>query len=248
MNNLAELYDMMENIDIEHDDTNYLVETISTTLKNIYRLEKHVEKKKERVIEEIFKEKNIDVVDVEEPQPEGTFPIVKHKNQVKSDIQKDLKHKPEPKAEKQKDTSGSKEPPTGPEPESHESDSESETEAEIEPERKSPRTRLLRKLYRKIASHYHPDKCKHKYKHRFFHYVNKGNESKNVVMLVYLIHRFELSDVLNLDEENIAVMRSELSVLKSREKQLSVSLFNTWDTMDPHMKAIYKSHIRNNLS
>lgn len=244
MNSLAELYDMMENIDIEHDDTNYLVETISTTLKNIYRLEKHVEKKKERVIEEIFKEKNIDVVDVDEPQPEGTFPIVKHKNQVKSDIQKDLRHKPEPKAEKQEEKEKSSSPPIGPEPESHESESETETE----PERKTPRTRLLRKLYRKIASHYHPDKCKHKYKHRFFHYVNKGNESKNVVMLVYLIHRFELSDVLNLDEENISVMRTELNVLKSREKQLSVSLFNTWDTMDPHMKAIYKSHIRNNLS
>ena len=158
-----------------------------------------------------------------------------------------MKNKPEPKAEKQKDApSMPKEPPIEPEPESHESDSESETENE--PERKSPRTRLLRKLYRKIASHYHPDKCKHKYKHRFFHYVNKGNENKNVIMLVYLIHRFELSDVLNLDEENIAVMRSELNVLKSREKQLSVSLFNTWDTMDPHMKAIYKSHIRNNLS
>ena len=172
MNDLAELYDMMESIDIEHDDTNYLVETISTTLKNIYHLEKHVSKKKERVIEEIFKEKNIDVV--EEPQPEGTFPIVKHKDQVKSDIQKDLKNKPEPKAEKQKDApSMPKEPPIEPEPESHESDSESETENE--PERKSPRTRLLRKLYRKIASHYHPDKCKHKYKHRFFHYVNKGN-------------------------------------------------------------------------
>jgi hypothetical protein len=245
MDNLAELYDMMENIDIEHDDTNYLVETISTTLKNIYRLEKHVEKKKERVIEEIFKEKNIDVV--EEPQQKGTFPIVKHKNQVRTDIQKDLKHKPEPKVEKKKENSpGSKDPSVESEPESHESDSDSDTEIESEP--KTPRTKLLRKLYRKIASHYHPDKCKHKYKHRFFHYVNKGNESKNVVMLVYLIHRFELSDILNLDEENIAVMRSELSVLKSREKQLSVSLFNTWDTMDPHMKAIYKSHIRNNLS
>lgn len=244
MNNLTELYDMMENIDIEHDDTNYLVETISTTLKNIYRLEKHVAKKKERVIEEIFKEKNIDIVEEETQQPKGTFPIVKHKNQVKSDIQKDLKHKPEPKVEKQKDTSGSNEA----EPESHESDSDSDTETEIKSERRSPRTTLLRKLYRKIATYYHPDKCKHKYKHRFFHYVNKGNDSRNVVMLVYLIHRFELSDILNLDEENIEVMRSELNVLKSREKQLSVSLFNTWDTMDPHMKAIYKSHIRNNLS
>ena len=247
MDNLAELYDMMENIDIEHDDTNYLVETISTTLKNIYRLEKHVSKKKERIIEEIFKEKKVDIV--EEKEPEGTFPIVKHKNQVKSDIQKDLKHKTNPKVPKTEEKNNLRQPKSEPEPEPEgsKSDSESETEADIEPERKSPRTRLLRKLYRKIASHYHPDKCKHKYKHRFFHYVNKGNENKNVVMLVYLIHRFELSDILNLNEENIAVMRSELSVLKSREKQLSVSLFNTWDTMDPHMKAIYKSHIRNNI-
>lgn len=247
MNDLVELYDMMENIDIEHDDTNYLVEAISTTLKNIYRLEKHVAKKKKRVIEEIFKEKNIDVVEEEEePQAEGPFPIVKHKNQVKSDIQKDMKNKPEPKAKKQKEKE--KESPVGPEPDRNECYSDSDTETEIEQEHKTPKIRLLRKLYRKIASHYHPDKCKHKYKHRFFHYVNKGNDSKNVVMLVYLIHRFELSDILNLDEENIAVMRSELNVLKSKEKQLSVSLFNTWDTMDPHMKAIYKSHIRNNLS
>lgn len=245
MDNLAELYDMMENIDIEHDDTNYLVETISTTLKNIYRLEKHVSKKKERIIEEIFKEKKVDIV--EEKELEGTFPIVKHKNQVKSDIQKDLKHKTDPKPPKTEEKNESRPPKNepGPEPEGSESDSESESESE--PEHKTPKTRLLRKLYRKIASHYHPDKCKHKYKHRFFHYVNKGNESKNVVMLVYLIHRFELSDILNLDEENIGVMRSELNILKSREKQLSVSLFNTWDTMDPHMKAIYKSHIRNNI-
>ena len=245
---------MMENIDIEHNDTNYLIETISTTLKNIYRLEKNVSKKKERVIEEIFKEEKIDVV--EEPELEGTYPIVKHKEQMKSDIQKDLKStrqetKKSPEKESDSDgkgdSRGKRNPGENRDPkEKPESDSDSETE-EPTSNKQTPRTRLLRKLYRKIACHYHPDKCKHKHKHRFFHYVNKGNENKNIIMLVYLIHRFELADVLKLNDENISVLRTELSILKSREKLLSLSLFNTWDTMDPHMKSIYKSHIRNNI-
>lgn len=176
--------------------------------------------------------------------PESRYTVVKHKNQVRTDSEAEIKAKAE--AEGKAGAEGETEAGAA-------SDGEGERKPRVDAEtgadgraadKGSEKTRLLKKLYRKIASYYHPDKSKHRYKHRFFHYVNRGNDNENIVMLVYLIHRFELSDVLDLDEGNTAVLRNELFVLKLKETQLSSNIFHKWDNLDQGLRNHYKTHIR----
>ena len=223
--NYVDLFDMMEKLENEEEDQSMIVESITKCLKNIYIMNKKIEKNKEVILNELLELKQVHV----EEQKQKHEPIVKHEKQPITDSEKEIKERV--KVEKERTKEQNKTPPI--------------VKLSIPPQ--DPREKLVKKLYKKIALHYHPDKCKNKHKYRMFHYVNNGNDTKNIVMLIYIIHRFDLSEDLNLETSDLNILNDELSKLKRREKELDNNIYYQWDRLCVNFKENYKNHLLKTL-
>lgn len=221
--NYIDLFDMMEKLENEEEDQSMIVESITKSLKNIYIMNKKIENKKTMILNELLELKQVQVETNKNSEPE---PIVKHEQQAKTNSEEEIKDRV--KFEKEQNTKNiNKKPP----------------QTKINISIQDPKEKLVKKLYKKIALHYHPDKCKNKHKYRMFHYVNNGNDTKNIVMLIYIIHRFDLSEDLHLDSNDLKILNDELQKLKRREKELDNNIYYQWEKLCDNFKKNYKNHI-----
>ena len=171
-------------------------------------------------------------VHVDEPkQKQDPEPIVKHENQMKTNSEEEIKERVKIEKEQNKQNNANKISPI----------------VKLNIPAQDPKEKLVKKLYKKIALHYHPDKCKNKHKYRMFHYVNNGNDTKNIVMLIYIIHRFDLSEDLNLERSDLNILNGELQKLKKREKELDNNIYYQWDRLCVDFKKNYKNHLLRTL-
>lgn len=211
--NFVDIFDMIENLD--YFDADYVIESMYKSLNSIYKMEKVVQKNKEIVLKKVLETNNI----VEKKLEEKNYPVQKHEKQYKSDIEKDIFKRIKTKKHKNQRIP----------PKVHVNHKDNSL---------SPQEKLLKKLYKKIAINYHPDKCTHKNKHKLFHYVNTGNDTQNIPMLVYLIYQFDLHDI-DFTAEDYLILKFELDKLKNKEEQLKHNLFYKWDSLDPVFKENY---------
>lgn len=219
-----DLFDMMEKLENEEEDQSMIVESITKCIKNIYIMNKKIEKNKEIILNELLELKEVHVEELTKTKQE---PIIKHENQTVTDSEKEIKDRIKIEKNSVKIEKDRQNTPI--------------VKQSIPPQ--DPKEKLVKKLYKKIALHYHPDKCKNKYKYRIFHYVNNGNDTKNIVMLIYIIHRFDLSEDLCLEESDLNILNEELHKLKRREKELDNNIYYQWDRLCVNFKNNYKNHL-----
>ena len=114
-----------------------------------------------------------------------------------------------------------------------------EDTSEIE---ETPLEAILKKVYRKVALKFHPDKNKDKKAQEIFKSATKANEEKNLSKLLFILNLTNVS--VKFDEEDTKIINDEKDKLDKKLSDLKTSIFYKWDKMEQSVKDRYIDYLK----
>jgi len=114
-----------------------------------------------------------------------------------------------------------------------------EDTSEIE---ETPLEAILKKVYRKVALKFHPDKNKDKKAQEIFKSATKANEEKNLSKLLFILNLADVS--IKFDEEDTKIINDEKDKLDKKLSDLKTSIFYKWDKMEQSVKDRYIDYLK----
>lgn len=114
-----------------------------------------------------------------------------------------------------------------------------EDTSEIE---ETPLEAILKKVYRKVALKFHPDKNKDKKAQEIFKSATKANEEKNLSKLLFILNLADVS--VKFDEEDTKIINHEKDKLDKKLSDLKTSIFYKWDKMEQSVKDRYIDYLK----
>ena len=114
-----------------------------------------------------------------------------------------------------------------------------EDTSEIE---ETPLDAILKKVYRKVALQFHPDKNKDKKAQEIFKSATKANEEKNLSKLLFILNLANVS--VKFDEVDTKIINDEKDKLDKKLSDLKTSIFYKWDKMEQSVKDRYIDYLK----
>ena len=114
-----------------------------------------------------------------------------------------------------------------------------EDTSEIE---ETPLDAILKKVYRKVALQFHPDKNKDKKAQEIFKSATKANEEKNLSKLLFILNLTDVS--VKFDEKDTKIINDEKDKLDKKLSDLKTSIFYKWDKMEQSVKDRYIDYLK----
>ena len=106
----------------------------------------------------------------------------------------------------------------------------------------TPLEAILKKVYRKVALQFHPDKNKDKKAQEIFKSATKANEEKNLSKLLFILNLTNVS--VKFDEEDTKIINDEKDKLDKKLSDLKTSIFYKWDKMEQSVKDRYIDYLK----
>lgn len=106
----------------------------------------------------------------------------------------------------------------------------------------TPLEAILKKVYRKVALKFHPDKNKDKKAQEIFKSATKANEEKNLSKLLFILNLADVS--IKFDEEDTKIINDEKDKLDKKLSDLKTSIFYKWDKMEQSVKDRYIDYLK----
>ena len=103
---------------------------------------------------------------------------------------------------------------------------------------------LIKKVYKKVALKYHPDKNKDKKTDDIFKSISKSYENKNLPKLLFFLNMSNLSINLNFSPNEKEIILNEKEKLDKKIKELTSSVFYNWDKMNDSQRETYMNYFK----
>ena len=112
-----------------------------------------------------------------------------------------------------------------------------------------PLDNLLKKIYRKVALKFHPDKNKSSKAKPIFKSATKAHEQKNLSKLLFILNTAE-NVTIKFTEDEKFIIDQEKEKLDKKLSDLKTSIFYKWDKMEQSVKDRYIDYLKkiNNVS
>ena len=101
---------------------------------------------------------------------------------------------------------------------------------------------ILKKIYRKVALKFHPDKNKDPKAQEIFKSATKANEQKNLSKLLFILNLANVN--VKFNEEEIEIINVEKDKLDKKLSDLKTSIFYKWDKMEQSVKDRYIDYLK----
>ena len=101
---------------------------------------------------------------------------------------------------------------------------------------------ILKKIYRKVALKFHPDKNKDAKAQEIFKSATKANEQKNLSKLLFILNLANVN--VKFSEEEIEIINVEKDKLDKKLSDLKTSIFYKWDKMEQSVKDRYIDYLK----
>jgi len=106
-----------------------------------------------------------------------------------------------------------------------------------------PLDMLLKKIYRKVALKFHPDKNSSNRAKPIFKSATKAHEQKNLSKLIFILNTADDINIKFTDDEKL-IINEEKDKLDKKLSDLKTSIFYKWDKMEQSVKDRYIDYLK----